>query len=449
MEQLFDKLPVLIVDGNYFGHRCVHGLNKGGNFSLNTTLEMMQFEQALYDQMIGLYCSFNNNFHTLIGNMVFVFDSHSWRKDIPAHKPYYIDADEKYGYKENRVDDGLGINWDNWRMCLENFQERINKFIAVFNSHGAEGDDAILMLTKFYNRNKILSIVFCTDGDLKQTIDKYVIIYKNSVSKELPKGEMFINEQLAKDYYGATNPMDKLMGRGGLHANDRAYLQNLFALEINGGGMKCNVPRTLNNGISVPNHRTDAFVKCIIGDKKDNIFPIFRWKQVQKNGTVNKKVTEIMIIKALAPHKVELNDASLALMLSDTDEGKDLFLNLLLGLQHNTNQVGISKNVTAHYKHNYRMNILSIDNLPNEVVENFNKALKENLPLINRILEYELLLQNNRHRADDGADILKASTPDNTDILGTGHTYTENQTEIIADQNYEKRNSEIDDILSS
>lgn len=445
MEQIIDKLPVLIVDGNYFCHRCVHGLNKGGTFSLNTTLEMMQYEQALYDQMVALYTSFNNNFHTLIGNMIFVFDSHSWRKDVPAHKPYYINDNEKYGYKENRQDAEDGINWDNWRMCNENFQERINKFIAVFNSKGAEGDDSILLLTKFYTRNKILSIVFCTDGDLKQTISKYVVIYKNSVSKEFPKGEMFIDKSIADAYYGTVSPMDKLMGRGGLHQNDRDYLTNLFALEINGGGMKCNIQRTLNNGISVPNHKTDAFVKCIIGDKKDNIFPIFRWKQVQKNGTVNKKVTENMIIKALSPHKIELNDDSLALMLSDTDDGKDLFLNLLLGLQHNTNQVGISKNVTAHYKHNYRMNILSKENLPEFVVENFNNLLKQNLPLVNRLLEYELLLQNNKHRIDDGADILKSSVPI--------HTTTENQTEIIAGQqayqNYNQRSSEIDDILNS
>lgn len=439
MESKFKKLPVLLVDGNYFGHRAVHGLNKGGNFSLDTTLEMLQFEDALYDQLIGLYKSFNNDYHTLISNIVFVFDGYSWRKDIPPHKPYYIEEHEPIGYKENRVENERdNINWDNWRICLTNFAERIQHFLAVFKTEGAEGDDALLLLTNYLCKQGIMSIIFCTDGDLKQLINELVIVYRNTKSTEFPDGEIVISKDLAKLYYSDVSAMDKLMGRGGMLDSDRQWFTNLFKLQINGGAAISTAKRTLNNGISIPNYKTDAFVKCICGDKKDNIFPIFRWKS---NGVKpkNMKVTEAMMVKALKPHGIELNDDSLELMLSDTEDGKELFLNLLLGLQHNTKQVGISKNVTLHYKHNTLLNILKVENIPSLVIEIFNKKLKENLVLVNRTLEIGLLYSNNQKRNIDDVDIIKNSI---------SHLPTNNQTEIQTTKTSSDY-SEIDDILNS
>lgn len=443
MEPIIKNLPVLLIDGNYFGHRSVHGLNKGGDFTLNSTLEMMQFEEALYTQLIGLYKSFNNEYHTLINNIIFVFDGQSWRKEVTPHKPYYVDENEKLGYKENRVENKAdSINWDNWRTCLENFAERVSLLLPVFKIHGAEGDDSLLLLTKYFTSRQIMSIVFCTDGDLKQLIDdKYVIVYRNTKSKDLPNGEIVISKYLASKYFDDnSSPMDKLMGRSGIAESDRHYLSKIFNMLINGGGVVSNANRTLGNGVSTPNYKTDAFVKCICGDKKDNIFPIFRWKSGGASAR-NMSVTEKMMIKALKVHNIELNDDSLELMLSDTVDGKDLFINLLLGLQDICNQKGISKNITKHYEHNQLLNILNIDNIPQSVVEAFKIKLKDNMSLINRVLDSETLMVNNKKLVSDSADIIKTS-------IDT-HTYTDNQTEIKSNPEQTKMLNEIDDILNS
>ena len=100
----------LLVDGNYFCHRLIHGIKIGQpDFNLDSKLEMDNFEASLNNSLISLFNTFNNDYQNLIDNIVFVFDNNSWRKNIKYpvtytdiesgeeiikqefFKPYYID----------------------------------------------------------------------------------------------------------------------------------------------------------------------------------------------------------------------------------------------------------------------------------------------------------------------------------------------------------------------
>jgi len=385
----FDK-KYLLVDASYFAHRIIHGIRiSQPDFILETKQEMDNFESMLNNSLITLYNSLNNNNHQLIDNIIFAFDNKSWRKSVEPIRPYYLKENDTtpLGYKENRKEkkDSHVLNYDNFHICLNNFQTKIEKTITCINVEGAEADDILFLLTDKFNKENILSIIFCTDGDLNTLVNDNVIILKNIKSNKSPDGEFVISKNIFDYNFKEKSIMETMLGS----QNDTSYFTDLFKIDItNGGTKKSNINRLPNINIYSPEIHKDLLIKCICGDSKDNIFPIFRWEN--STGSRNMKVTETMINKAFEMFEdLSFNNENVAKCFEDSK----LMSQIIVGLKNITKQENIDmKLVGNHYKHNLLMNKLCFENIPTIVNQKFNL----------KVLELENLIYNN--------DLTKLST---------------------------------------
>jgi len=415
---------ILIIDGNYFAHRAIHGLRiSQPDFNLTTVQQMNNFESLLNDSFINLFKSFNNNYHELLENIVFVFDGKSWRKSIEPIKPYYINDDTKLGYKDNRKEqkEESDIDYDNFNLTIENFRNKIKSQVPVIHFDGGEGDDALLLLTNKFSEQNIESIIFATDGDLKFLVNKNTILLRNVKSKELPDGEFIISSYLYSKMFAEKSMLEKFTQTN----LDTQFYDLLFAIDVaNGGSVKSNKIRKISNGISLTNKYTNLLIKVICGDAKDNIFPLYRWRNPKD--TMNMKVTETMLKKAFEMSLYDFDEKTV----KEAFFFFFLMAQILVNLKTVTKQSNVElKQIVEHYQHNLRMNKLSVECLPEYVINNFNSCYDGVLPLINKTMELETLLKMNLkvHQNDSAKELIISSI---IDKVNTKEVINENQSII-------------------
>lgn len=417
---------VLVIDGNYFAHRIIHGVRiTQPDFTLDTQQQRFNFESMLNQALVTIYKSFNNDFHKLINNVVFVFDHHSWRKDIKYPvldadgnetgemeylRPYYIDTNDTetlLGYKDNRKELKKlnDINWEMFDMCLDNFRTRISTVIACLHNKGSEGDDNLFFITNLLAEKNYLSIIFATDGDLRSTVNNNVIYLKNVKSKQSPDGEFVISDDIYKEMFEEKSIVDIMLGA----KEDMSYFETLFKIDIsNGGTVRSNKVRVKETNIYKSRVQKDLLIKVICGDKKDNILPIFRWTSKGRNY----KPTEKMLEKAFAAvEAMDFNEENVAKCFAD----KALMSRVLVALCDIVDQPRtVLKSIAKHYYHNLKLNDLSFESIPKEVYTNFLECYYKNEELINQELDIMDIqkLQLNVHQNDSAKDLIVSSIKD-------------------------------------
>lgn len=416
----------LLIDGNYFAHRLIHGIRIGQpDFNLDGQQEMYNFENGLNNSLLSIFSSFNNDFHNLIDNIVFVFDKNSWRKDVKYEimsatneptgmfeylRPYYIDKNstEPLGYKENRVaqKEGSDINFDNFHQCIKNFITKIEKTVPVMIFDGAEGDDALFFLTQEFTKRKIESIIFATDGDLKSLVNEYTILLRNTKSKDLPNGEFIISKNLNNKLFSEKTMMQRFTEID----IDSAYYNLLFNIDIDNNGTTRSVKQRFPGvDINLSDYYKNLIVKVITGDKKDNIFPIIRWVGNGASGR-NMKVTEKMIEKAFEMSLYDYDEKTCEELFSDNLMMSTILLNLRMVTKQYTAPLD---KIAKHYKHNLKMNRLDMNCIPEYVYKNYLTKYKEIDTLIYQDLSRENLFKLNLavNTSDSAKELIVSSIP--------------------------------------
>ncbi len=404
---------LLLIDGNYFSMRVLGQVNMGDSVNnLVSIEEQKNFRAALNNSLVNLYKTFNNESTNIIDQILFVCDCGSWRKDIQPFRPYYIPetSDQVIGYKEQRkaVKEESPINYDNFYRIYNDFVEDIRDKVVVFKINKLEGDDELLLISNMLKqRNDAIGIVFGNDGDLDQIVNDRIMIFRNIRSKNAPNGEVVMN----LNNYGKIfeqSAMDALLGG----AVDTAYYKQLFAIQIGCIDGQNKVHRELNKGISLATPFRTALVKSVAGDKKDNIFSLIQWKS--KTGTRNYNITEKIITKALDQHGYSLTEDNCQKILSS----KENLFNLLLALKEVTKQTDVDlSGLAKHLKHNLRINMLSVKNVPEELRQEFNKCWEDNIDrILNQKIDEKTLFsiykEINYNPKNKGKDVLASSIPD-------------------------------------
>ena len=428
----------LCVDGDFFCHRAIHGmriLNK--DITLDSNEEMNNFNKYLINSLHTLYNTFINEHHELINQIIFVFDNKSWRKNLTPVKPYFLENDNitPINYKENRVSmkKESDINYDNFAFCKREFIETLEKaeVFPVFIFDGAEGDDLLIMLkTQLLIKNPDNKmIVFCTDGDLKQLLYKddtinqkpdSVILYRNIRSNSAPEGEFVISDELfeslygKRDEFGREDIMDAFL-RASNDEIDSNYFKNiLFKINFKDNSGKASFNREPGNGISIATPTLTLLSKIILGDKKDNVFPIFRWKT--KTGNSFRNVNETHLINIFNELNYKFNDNSALIIYND----KLLLTKLLYSLREEVKQNEIDiQLIGKHFSHNRKiLDIRNINYIPEDVINKFihifNNFYDKKLFEINLTKE---LISKIKTDYSDSTNILSKSLPDLPDEL--------------------------------
>ena len=355
------KQRILLIDGNYFGQRMLGALNMGDKINyLESPAEKKSFTASLNSSMINLW----NAFSPFVDNIVFTTDGKSWRKEVPPHKPYYMDEGILIGYKEHRKEkkDSSAIDYNNFYMLYDEFVQSLKTRLIVFDVEGLEGDDIIMLIANKLKTNKEIEIItFCTDGDLMQIVKPNSMLFRNIKSKDAPHGEFVLSYTKYCEIF-EQDAKTQLLG----NAVDFGFYKKLFNLSLSSGS---SIERTLHRGINIATPYKVALVKSICGDKKDNLFSILGWKS--ETGNMNYKITEKHIEKALEKHKYKLTENICQQILVN----KDLLVNLMISLKDVCKQPKADlEEMGKHLKHNLQMNVLAISNIPEKYLQKFNEC---------------------------------------------------------------------------
>jgi 5'-3' exonuclease len=366
---------IIIIDGDYFAHRCLGILNQGATQNnLIHENEKMIFFDNLKVQLIKLWEVFQPYFD----NFVFVSDGNSWRKQL-IFKPYYISQNSVNtgetvitykGQRQKRKDESE-IDYEAFYNIYRKFVEDLStKCNNVFNTKSLEGDDIITMITeKFKNQKDTQLCIFATDKDLCQLVSSNVFIFRCIKSKEHPDGAFVFHPALyLQQFRNDENPMTMLLPN---YRNNFKDLMNINMFD------QYSCHRALNHGIELANKFQIILTKIVCGDKSDNIFPLIRWKS--KTGTMNYSCTERHLRQSIEECGFKNVDESayLKILRSENDD-ITLFNRFISNLLKATKQdaefqnIDIHDNIILHYKHNKQLVLLRSDYFPQEETESFN-----------------------------------------------------------------------------
>lgn len=262
----------LLIDGHNFLFRTIHVLPrpKPGDRVLDDPLHVDSYVRKLATDLTYQI----RNFTPLVDSIIWCVDSQSWRKDFYPEKEY----------KGNRTYDGF--NWDNFKLAVDAFLDQIQKNgIIISKVDGAEADDLLYMWSAEFTSKSKRSIIMSGDGDMKQLVSDTVVVF-NPIDKK-----MYVKEGF--------NDWVNQLEESKIDKNDFFSALNHYSSTIS--IVKKTIQNLINtNTINVENFNPleFSFIKCIIGDKGDNIMPIYWYESTSASGS-----TRIM---GISPKKAEL-----------------------------------------------------------------------------------------------------------------------------------------------
>lgn len=347
------KRFTLIIDGHNFFYRSLWSTFKLGEKSkaLSTKKDRDTYEKKL---MLD-FCSVSKSFDSFITDMVFIEDSHSWRKDLLLQQEY----------KGNRKKVNDNIDRTGFREITENFTMTLkNLGVKVSRAERSEGDDLIYAWTKYLFDDGISSLILSTDRDLNQLVrcvgDVHVIqfnpvqnrLFVTSGSKskfdEYGENREFGQENLFSDFFTVSienNPFEK-------------FIQTV-------------------NHIDVVDPEKVRFQKVVGGDTSDNIFPVY-YKPATETSR-SRGLGEKTVEKIYDEFKSRLG-CEFDYHVFFQDDSVMLLSNVIYDVAKIKDDEFTRQMLCENIKTNARLVSLTDESIPGDVIENMNASiLNENM----------------------------------------------------------------------
>lgn len=262
------KRFTLVIDGHNFFFRSLWSTFRQGGKSkiLSSQKDMDTFEKKL---MVD-FCSVIKQVNPIINDIVFIMDSHSWRKDLLLQQEY----------KGNRKKVQDDIDKNGFNTVVDNFANTLrNLGVKVSQVERSEGDDLVYAWSEYLFNEGKSSLILSTDRDLNQLV-KCVggvhIIQYGPVNNKL-----WVSEASEKE-------IKKLSNRQVTQEN---LFNEYFTISIENDPFERFVEGV---NIEVVDPEKVRFMKIVGGDTSDNIFPVYY-----------KAATEDTRAKGLGPKTVE------------------------------------------------------------------------------------------------------------------------------------------------
>lgn len=263
------KRFTLIIDGHNFFYRSLwSNFRQGGKTKVLST----QKDRDAYEKKLMLdFCSVIKQVNPIINDVVFVEDSHSWRKDLLLQQEY----------KGNRKKIQEDIDRKGFDATIANFTDTLKSIgVKVSQAERSEGDDLIYAWSDYLFNEGKSSLIISTDRDLNQLVkcvDDVHIIQYGPVNNKLwvSDGSNMIIQKLNEKH----------------EITQENLFDELFVVSIENDPFSRFVETT---NIEVVDPEKVRFMKIVGGDTSDNIFPVY-----YKSGT------ETTRAKGLGPKTVE------------------------------------------------------------------------------------------------------------------------------------------------
>lgn len=243
------KRFTLIIDGHNFFFRSLWScFRQGRSKVLTTQKDMDSYEKKL---MVD-FCSTVKSVSSIITDIVFVRDSHSWRKDLLLQQEY----------KGNRKKIQDNIDKTGFVSVTNNFVETLKSVgVKVSQAERSEGDDLIYAWSeKLFNEGKS-SLILSTDRDLNQLVkcvnDVHIVQYSPMSDK------LFVSD-------GTEHMISELKNRP--VPTQENLFNEVFAISIENDPFE----RFLENvSVETVDSEKVRFSKIVGGDVSDNIYSVY------------------------------------------------------------------------------------------------------------------------------------------------------------------------------
>ena len=152
------KRFTLIIDGHNFFFRSLWNIFK----QTNTKVLKTQKDKDAYEKKLMIdFSNIVKQMSPVVNDIVFIKDSHSWRKDMLLQQEY----------KGNRKKNQDNIDKEGFGEVINLFSETIKSLgIKVSQVEQSEGDDLIYAWSDVLFRNGKSSLILSTDKDLTQLV---------------------------------------------------------------------------------------------------------------------------------------------------------------------------------------------------------------------------------------------------------------------------------------
>ena len=244
------KRFTLIIDGHNFFFRCLWNIFRQGgkNKVLSTKKDMDAYEKKLMLE----FCSVTKQLNSIVNDVVFIEDSHSWRKDLLLQREY----------KGNRKKIQDDIDKKGFDTVIANFTETLRSMgVKVSLAERSEGDDLIYAWSDHLFEEGKSSLILSTDRDLNQLVkcvnDVHIIQYGPLNNK------LWVSE-------ASNKVIEKLNERH--EVTQENLFEELFVVSIENDPFTRFVESTT---VEVVDPEKIRFAKIVGGDTSDNIYPVY------------------------------------------------------------------------------------------------------------------------------------------------------------------------------
>lgn len=350
------KRFTLIIDGHNFFFRSLWSCFRQGK---NKVLMTQKDKDAYEKKLMVDFCSTIKFINPIVNDVVFVMDSHSWRKDLLLQQEY----------KGNRKKIQDNIDKNGFVSVIVNFTETLKSLgVKVSQVERSEGDDLIYGWSdKLFHEGKS-SLILSTDRDLNQLV-------------KCVDGVHIVQYSPMKDKLFVSNETNNAF----LDMNKSSYAQEnlfneVFTISIENDPFE----KFLENvSIEVVEPEKIRFSKIVGGDVSDNIYPVY---YKSGNGvTRSKGLGEKTVEKIYNEFKSRLGCEFNYHIYSQEDSMK-LLCNVIYDVAKINDDEFTKRMLFENIKTNVSLVSLTDETIPDDVKENMeidilNEELKSPVPL--------------------------------------------------------------------
>ena len=297
------------------------------------------------------FCSVVKSVSPIVNDIVFIKDSHSWRKELLL----------EHEYKGNRKRTQDNIDMLGFGEAVNNFTDTLINFgIKVSQAERSEGDDLIYAWSNYLFDSGKSSLIISTDKDLNQLIkcvnDIHVIQYspvsnKLYVSKESNDIIKSISER--KDIQ-----MENLF-------------EELFTISIENDPFEKFVNSTEIEEVYPEEIR---FAKIIGGDVSDNIYPVYFKKG---NGTTKSKGLGPKTVKKIYDTFKGKLGCEFDYHIYSNDDVMKMLCNIIYDIAKIKDEEFTKRMLLENIRINTKLVALTDESIPSDVIDNMIENINE------------------------------------------------------------------------
>lgn len=341
------KRFTLIIDGHNFFFRSLWSTFKQGKSKiLVNQKEIDTYEKKLMSD----FCMLIKSVGSIVNDVVFVKDSHSWRKDLLLQQEY----------KGNRKKAQDNIDNNGFTTVINNFTDTLNELgVKISQVYRSEGDDLISAWSDHLFQDGKSSLILSTDKDLTQLVkcvnDVHIMQYSPIANK------LYISEetnQVINDMKNKTITQENLF-------------DEIFTISVESDSFEKFVESA---EIEIVNPEHVRFTKIVGGDTSDNIYPVYF--KMGDGTTRNKGIGAKTVEKIYEAFKHRLG-CEFDYHIYSNEDAMKMLCNIIYDIAKIKDENFTRRMLFENLKTNTSLVSLTTESIPEDVIEGMHASILE------------------------------------------------------------------------